>query len=131
MCCNIWSWSLQVEPDPETLQTLTCMGFNQESAANALRQCRNKQANAIAMLVSWGPPAREVAPSVGLVDAEASSSNGSMSKVTASAEGKASRQMVTAAALLAQALQSSPAGQQFLLILIVGRHGHVCFHHAD
>ncbi|KAL3142217.1 hypothetical protein ABBQ38_002565 [Trebouxia sp. C0009 RCD-2024] len=102
--------SEQVEPDPKTLQTLTCMGFNQESAANALRQCRNKQANAIDMLVSWGPPARELAPLVGRVDAEPSRGNSSMSQVTASTEGNASRQMVGAAALLAQALQSSPAG---------------------
>lgn len=95
------------------------MGFNQESAANALRQCRNKQANAIDMLVSWGPPARELAPLVGRVDAEPSRGNSSMSQVTASTEGNASRQMVGAAALLAQALQSSPAGQQLLFVLLL------------
>lgn len=102
---------LQVDPDPATLQTLTCMGFNQDSAANALRQCGNKQARAIEMLVSWGPSARASTPPTSTVDAEPGSSNRGTSTVTASVEGDASRQMATAAALLAQALQSDPAGQ--------------------
>ena len=107
---------LQVDPDPSALQALTGMGFQLESAAKALQQCRNNQAKAIESLVSWGKAARASAPSTTALSTcgEPSSSEPSSSgkpSEPASLGGDSSKQLVSAASLLAQALQSNPAGQ--------------------
>lgn len=85
------------------------MAFHQDSAAKALQQCRNNQAKAIERLVSRGdaakasppPPSTSTEHSSGLESTGPESLGGDSS----------SSQLASAASLLAQALQSNPAGQ--------------------
>ena len=101
------------------------MGFHQQSAAKALQQCRNHQGKAIEKLVSWGLSARALTPSISPIGTEPSSSDSSdIPRVAARIEGDSSSQLVTAASLLAQALQSDPAGQH-LSRLFLGFENHV------
>lgn len=104
-CC------LQVDPDPSALQALTGMGFQQESAAKALQQCRNNQAKAIERLVSWGNAARASTPSTSAMRTGSEPSSSDRLTEPASLGGDSSTQLVSAASLLAQALRSNPAGQ--------------------
>ena len=102
----------QVNPDPNALQTLTSMGFHLDSAAKALQQCHNKQANAIERLVSWGEAARSLTPSTQPPSTTTEPSSSLESTWPASLGGDcSSSQPVSAASLLAQALQSNPAGR--------------------
>ena len=92
-CSAVIPSVLQVDPDPDALQSLIHMGFDQESAAKALQQCGNNQAKAIDTLVTWGRPATATATNAVGVKNDSSQSAG-------------------AASLLAQALQSGTSGQQ-------------------
>ena len=99
---------MQVDADPDALQTLTQMGFNKESAVKALQQCGNKQAKAIDTLVSWGQSATASANAAEVKD---DSSGRAVPKEPASHDVNSSSQSVNAASLLAQALQSGTSGQ--------------------
>lgn len=103
-CC------LQVDPDPSALQALAGMGFQPESAAKALQQCRNNQSKAIERLVSWGEAARASTPSTSALRTDSEPSKSDKPAEPASLGGDSSKQLVSAASLLAQALQSNPTG---------------------
>ena len=98
---------VQIDADPDALQSLIGMGFNPQSAARALQQCQNVQVKAINALVSWGQSARASTVAAGFASTTDTSSNTADSTGPTRADLDDFGQSAKAASLLAQALLSS------------------------